>query len=233
MAKKVSFKRNQSLREFQRINGEIYNENDDRLYSLPDIMANQLRFTMRAIKGVRKKNKSRLENNLLIAFSWLMTLASRLHIDVEDSIWKRFPGYCPYCGGCPCKCRFRKVKPKKMVRLVRKDSKRPKSLAEFQEMVESIYPQGEKTLIDSTIHLAEEAGEVSEAIQIYYGEHKDSQFKDVAKEIADFACHFFNVASAAGIDIARGLAKQYKNNCHVCHKAPCICKFSYVAKFKS
>jgi hypothetical protein len=33
--------------------------------------------------------------------------------------------------------------------------------------------------------------------------------------------------------MAKELARIYYKNCHVCHKNPCECNFSFVARFKS
>src|SRR5690348_12818100 len=97
----VKFFHYHSLRDFQFFNKDVYSLPDDRMFSLPDLLSNQERFTMRAIKGIRKNNKRRLSTNLLVAFSFGMAVCNRLHIDIEDKIWYRFPGVCSYCGKKP------------------------------------------------------------------------------------------------------------------------------------
>jgi len=227
----VKFSIGGSLREFQDIIGRIYGVPDDRLYSIWDLLSNQERFTMRALKGIRKGDKKKLNANLMISFSWLMALANRLHIGVDDAVWHRFPMLCSYCGRRPCICR--KIHPGRRVPVIRKHSLRPHRLADFQKMFSTIYPPQSRTLAHAGVHLAEEMGEVSEVIHGYLGEHKHKQFEGVKNEVADFISCTFGVASSAKINVARELAKMYYRNCHVCHKAPCACTFSSVARFAS
>lgn len=100
-------------------------------------------------------------------------------------------------------------------------------------MFAKIYPPAGRSLADAGVHLAEETGEISEKICAYLGEHKNKQFEEIKNELADWISCFFGVANSAKIDMAKELTKFYKNNCHICHKAPCVCNFSFVAKFKS
>lgn len=160
-----------------------------------------------------------------------MGIANRLHLDVDDAVWRRFPMACSYCGKRPCACKA--IKPKQRARLSRKDSLKPSTLRAFQEMFAAIYPPSSRTLAGAGVHLAEEVGEVNEAVHIFLGEHKNTQFTDLTNEIADCVSCIFGVANSADIDVARGLADMYRNNCHSCHKAPCVCSFSFIAKFVS
>jgi NTP pyrophosphatase (non-canonical NTP hydrolase) len=100
-------------------------------------------------------------------------------------------------------------------------------------MFEEIYPAKTRTLADAGVHLAEEVGEVSEAIHNYLGQHKEKQFDDVKLEIADFISCALAVANSANINVAGALAEMYADNCHVCRKAPCICKFSDVVQLET
>ncbi|MFA4998559.1 MAG: hypothetical protein WC514_00840 [Candidatus Paceibacterota bacterium] len=225
------FPLNGSLSQFQNFNKEVYGLPDDRLFSLSDLLSNQERFAMRALKGIRKGDMSKLKSNLLISFSWLAAIAGRLHINMEEVTWRRFPSACSYCGKQPCSCKKTKITNRK--KIVVKNSLKPKSLAALQKMFSLIYPASSRTLSEAGVHLAEEIGELNEVIHFFSGEHKAKYFEEIKKEIADVVSCFFSVANSAKIDIAAGLAKIYGNNCHVCHKAPCVCNFSFVAKFKS
>lgn len=225
----VSFRKTGTISEFYRFLQHIYGEPDDRLYSIWDILTQQQRFTMRALKGVRKNDMDKLKLNLLIAFSW--SPANRLHIDIEDELWKRFPYMCSYCGKLPCECKLSKITRRKKVKVDEK--KRPHGLSGFQKMFRDIYPPESRTLADAGVHLAEEMGEVAEAIHNYLGQHLETQFQQVKEELADFASCIFAVANSANIDMAQELSKLYRKNCHVCHKLPCVCTFAGIANFKS
>ncbi len=228
---KISFSANQSIAEFQKMIENIYALPDDRLFSIHDILSNLERFTMRAIKGIRKGKREKIINNLLISFSWLGALSNRFHIDLEKAVWTRFPFVCSYCGKSPCVCKKEKIA--KRVKLTKKTANKPVSIAEFQMMFRSIYPPETRDLADSGIHLAEETGEVSESVNVFLGEHKANQFEKITQEMADWVSCLFGVANSAKINISKELVKMFANNCHVCHQAPCVCKFEFVYKFRS
>lgn len=225
------FTENGSLLSFQKIINEIYGLPDDRLFSLPDLVSNQERFTMRALKGIRKNDKNKLKLNLLVAFSWTMAIANRLHINIENIVWQRFPYACSYCGQKPCVCKkdkvIKRVKSKKSIKT------KPATLFAFQQMLAEIYPAKARTLSEAGVHLAEETGELTEAIYDFLGQHKNNQFDSVKDEMADYVSCFLGVVNSSGINVAKELSKMYKNNCHACHKCPCACNFSFVSKFKS
>lgn len=224
--------KNFTLPEFQNLINKIYSLPDDRLFSLWDLVSNQERFTMRALKGIRKDDTKKLTLNILVSFSWLMAIGNRLHIDVEKVIWERFSGTCSYCRKAPCICRknknIKRVKSNKS-----KSFSKPKTFEDFQNMFRMIYPPDKRTLPEVGVHLAEEMGELSEAIHIFLGEHRAKEFKDIEDEIADYVSCIFGVANSSNINVSKELFIMYKNNCHVCHKAPCVCNFSSVAKYKS
>lgn len=211
---------------------KTYSVPDDRFYSLNDLLINQERFAMRALKGIRKKDRTKLKKNLSVAFSWMMTIGNRLHIDVEDATLKRFPFACSYCKEAPCRCK-KNYKEKKKIKDVLNGRNDVLRLADIQEMFEAIYPSGRRTLEEAGIHLAEEIGELGEAILYYFGEHKKNQFKRIEIEIADYVSCIFGVANSANINMALELSKMFKNGCQVCHNIPCQCNFSFVGKYKS
>lgn len=226
-----SFKKTGTIGDFQKFILNIYGLLDDRLYSVWDLLVHNQRFAMRALKGIRKGNLKKLKINLLISFSFLMAVANRLHIDIEDELWKRFPRKCSYCGNAPCVCK--KIKPRSRVKLKIDNKFKPKTLAEFQKMFNDIYPLVGRTLAEAGVHFAEEVGEVSEAIHNFLGEHRQKLFDDIKLEIADYTSCVFGIANSAKINISYELAKIYRENCHVCHKAPCVCNFSRVAHIET
>ena len=227
----ASVNRSITIKKFQNFIKEVYELSNDRYFSLWDMLSNVERFTMRGLKGIRKGDKEKTKINLLISLSWFMSMVNRLHIDTEEKVWKRFPYLCSYCGSCPCVCKKNKVKKRQRVFIDNK--KRPKTLEEFQNMFNQIYPAKERTLDHAGVHLAEEVGEFSEAILTYRGAHKDDDFKIIELEAADlFSCQV-GVFNSLGISIAKELSVMFSKNCHVCKKAPCTCNFIDVIKFKS
>jgi NTP pyrophosphatase (non-canonical NTP hydrolase) len=227
----ASFSREGTIADFQRLISDIYSEPDDRMFSVPNLLSNMERFTMRAIKGIRKGDTEKLTLNLEIAFSWFMSIANRLHITIEDALWKRFPYHCSYCAECPCVCKT--IKQDRRLQADSSHVNKPHSLVDFQHMFQEIYPPSLRSLADAGIHLAEETGEVSEAVHVFLGEHKAEQFEDIRNEMADYASCLFGVANSSSIELATVLSDFFENNCHVCHGAPCECKFSSIAQFPS
>jgi len=224
----LAFKEHDTIHDFQSFVEKVYGLPDDRLYSIWDLLTQEQRFAMRALKGIRKGDNEKLKMNLMVAFSWLMAISNRLHLDVEEEVWKRFPGLCSYCGECPCVCK--KIKPSSRKEVKGEGQVRPRSLEETQKMFERIYPAKGRSLSDAGIHLAEEVGEVSEAVHNYLGQHEAGQFDEVKMEIADFVSCVFGIANSAPFDVARELAAMFDDNCHVCHKAPCECSFTDIAQ---
>ena len=227
----AQFLKSQSLEDFQEFIRLVYSLPDDRFYSLWDLLTHVHRFAMRALKGIRKDDQQKLQLNLLVAFSWLMAVANRLHIDIEKEVWQRFSARCPYCGKAPCSCK--KIKSHPVAMLSKVKVKPVTRLSDFQFMFEKIYPPARRTLADAGVHLAEETGEISEAVHHFLGEHLLKQFDAVILEIADCVSCIFGVANSAKIDVVVELEKLFHNNCHACHQIPCTCTFSEVATLKT
>ena len=230
MAGTYAFKEDSTIADFQQFVQDVYASTDDRLYSTQDLLTQVQRFMMRALKGMRKSDAVMLKTNLLVALSWFMAVCNRLHVDIEDEVWKRFPYVCSYCGKKPCVCK--QTKPASRISIKPDDRLRPKTLRGFQRMHEEIYPSSERTVFEAGVHTGEETGEIAEAVHNYLGQHKDEQFEQVRLELADFISCLFDVANSTGIDVAKELAAMFTANCHVCHKAPCACGFEKVAGFK-
>ena len=226
-----SFSKKGTISDFQDFASRVYALPDDRLYSIWDLLTQQQRFTMRALKSIRKDNIERIKINLLISLSWLMAIANRLHINLEEDIWKRFPAMCSYCGSSSCVCKTEKPVKRKKMKI--DNNLRPKNLKETQEMFTTIYPPSGRTLAEAGIHLAEEMGELSEAIHNLLGQHLKNQFKEIEIEMSDYLSCIFGVANSAKIDIAKELEKIFYENCHICHKAPCTCSFTFITELKT
>lgn len=227
----VRFHSTQSLADFQSLIARIYALPDDRLYSIWDLLAQQQRFTMRSLKGIRKSDPQKIKDNLLIASSWAMSVANRLHIDVDSELWKRFPGVCSYCTKKPCACKA--LKPNKRTKVRATKATKPPSLYQYQRLFSDIYPVNSRTMADAGVHLAEEMGEVSEAIHNYLGKHQEKIFEEISLELADYFSCVFGLANSANINMSEELAAFFDNGCHACHKAPCQCSFHFVSNFRT
>lgn len=227
----ASIKRDTTITKYQDFVREVYSLNNDRYFNTENMLTQIQRFTMRGLKGVRKKDREKIKINLLVALSWFISLLNQLHVEIEGEVWKRFPYLCSYCASCPCTCKNKR--PEKRPKLVGDETKRPKSLEEFQIMFKEVYPPKERTLEDAGVHLAEELGEFSEAILSYRGKHNDIDFENILLEAADLFSCYLTVFESVGINVAEELSKIFSDNCHVCKKSPCECSFEDIMGFKS
>lgn len=150
-----------SITDLLLINQKVYGLLNDRFFNSWEISSNQEKFMMRALKGIRKHDLKKVKLNLAIASSWYFSLMNRLHIDIEEAVWNRFPYLCSYCGHCPCVCK--KIKQTKRIKITRQGENRPKTIKGYQTMFEKIYPSNTRTAEEDGIHLTEEDGELSEA----------------------------------------------------------------------
>jgi len=112
-------------------------------------------------------------------------------------------------------------------------SKKPVTFNDFQVMFERIYPHSTRTLEHAGVHLAEELGELSEAMLAYRGRHEDVDFDNLIKEAADFLSCIIGVFNSMEVNIADELSIMFSDNCHVCHKMPCEFSFQSVMDFTS
>ena len=163
-----------------------------------------------------------LKFNLLVAAAWLFALCSRLHIDLEEQLWQRYPYYCPYCGQLPCNCKDWKGPRAKPIPPVKN---KPETLAAMQQMLEEIYPAENRTLEHAGVHWAEELGELSEAWHLFEGTHKKKYFKQIEIETADYFTRFLTVANSTGFNFAEEFYKLIPGKCHVCGEKVCVCNF--------
>jgi len=227
----ASIKRDTTITGYQDFTREVYSLNNDRYFNMEDMLTQIQRFAMRGLKGIRKNNQEKIKTNLLISFSWFISLMNQLHIELEEEIWNRFPYLCSYCASCPCSCK--ETKPENRQKMAGDEAKRPKTLEDFQKMFGKIYPAVGRSLEHAGVHLAEELGEFSEAILYYRGLHKDSDFERIRVEAADLFSCFMGVFNSINVNMAEELSNMFSENCHVCKKAPCECNFTDIMGFKS
>lgn len=209
-----------SLAGFQGLNSEIYLVVNDRNYSPAQMVSRVHRFVTRVLKLVRKGQTDGVGYHLSMALSWSFALANRFHIDLEKETWERFPGVCPYCGYAPCCCKERAQARKEVVA---DPAKRPATFREFQTMFREIYPAN--TLQESAMHLAEEAGELDEALEYFMGTHDDRLFAEVVVELVDAITNMCAVASCLNLDLAVEMEKHFSKGCSKCNEVPCGCRF--------
>jgi NTP pyrophosphatase (non-canonical NTP hydrolase) len=218
---------NSSLEDFQARNDAVYRQVNDRHYSAERMFARLHRHITHVLKAVRKGEQEKrpeayehIMYHLCMAFSWSLSMLNRYHINLADDMWRRFPGVCPYCGEAPCCC---KKRPKDRQKLVGKTrGQQPISFRDWQKMFAEVYPN---IVLVSAIHLAEEAGEVNEALHAHSATHQDDNFWKIVEELVDVVTNIFGVANCLKLDLAAGMAAYFSDGCPRCKKPVCECGF--------
>jgi NTP pyrophosphatase (non-canonical NTP hydrolase) len=218
--------------ELQLVVQRVYGLPNDRSFDISDLLNNVVRFAMRSVKSVRRVSAGfgdrseeyhRIIANACIAFSWFTSSVNRLHLDLDEAVWKRFAGYCSYCTGRPCRC------PQTGMAA---DMERPTSIGGYQQMFAEIYPPERRNLIEAIVHMAEEVGEFSEAVHTYRTRHNIDDLDAIALEAADYvSCVFGVFNSLPKASLEESLVSMFEHDCHVCTSAPCICGFSEVLEY--
>lgn len=175
-------------------------------------------------KDMRKERFDDLNRDLPDIFAWLCTFANKTSIRLEDAIWDKFPGVCPYClreEHCVCIAEGRDAYDKTRIEDYRQNiSKKPATFLEWSEMFRRIYGNVNTILSHASIgfHLMEEIGEVARDLR------KDDH-KSYRIEIADVFAWMLAIPmrmSKVGLDEMTWSV--YPGVCKICFKVPCICE---------
>ncbi len=90
-------------------------------------------------------------------------------------------------------------------------------LAEFQRLIESTFGERDRTrgVPSSVAWLAEEVGELAQAVRKGSHEHQVHEFADVLAWLT-------SLANQVGVDLTEA-AQRYANGCPRCGTVPCTC----------
>ena len=91
---------------------------------------------------------------------------------------------------------------------------------EFQEMMKRLYyhRDSERGVKGTYDWLADELGELGEALE---GKNKET----VEKEFADVIAWLASLATVTGIDLESAAINKYNGKCPKCQRSPCRCTF--------
>jgi diguanylate cyclase (GGDEF)-like protein len=175
-------------------------------------------------------------------FGWYCALANRLEINLDETLWEKYPGVCPRCLERVCDCE----EPPAIIDAERlaeiallKGHERPISLRQWQTQFAFTYrgPSGKLDVAASRERLAlvfsriaEELGEVAEAILLDRCIDHDVELV-IRNEMADLGAWIFALANnlqyvdttSSGITLADITWELYQGKCHRCKEIPCVC----------
>jgi pyrimidine deaminase RibD-like protein/NTP pyrophosphatase (non-canonical NTP hydrolase) len=178
------------------------------------------------------------ESHIAKAIAWWMALCGKVGIkSVEAMLWDKFPGVCSYCQKSPhdpdvcAEQKAASIGPRwEVLSNMGRDKDKPLRLRDWQRMFSSIYPaQQTEEYGPSFARLAEELGELAEAVRIFRSE--PGYFLSEAADVFAWLMHIQNIVdSKKGVKFdARGnaleiaMSKAYPNGCKDCGKRICVC----------
>jgi len=191
-----------------------------------------------SLASSKKKAGSNPETYIVKALAWWLTLCGKLGVkSVEDMLWDKFPGVCPYCQERrhnPDVCTERKAAsggpPWSQLAMLGAKGDRPKRLKEWQLMYSTIYPaQQTEDFGPSFARLTEELGELAEAVRVFRAE--PGYFLSEAADVFAWLMHIQNIVDSKsqvhstkrGDALESAFAKAYPDGCTACGKRQCAC----------
>ena len=173
------------------------------------------------------------------ALGWYFPLLAKFKVSsVEEIVFRKYPGVCPYCRLRPHQdyaCKTTQGTARTVNHVALRDeyeknaSKRPPGILEWQSMFQQVYP---RTIDDaraarSTLGLFEELGELAEAIRVF-----DRYPKYFAGEAADVFSYLMGLAnehmlleqqSDRTFSLEDEFIKRYPGLCVQCGCLVCVC----------
>jgi pyrimidine deaminase RibD-like protein/NTP pyrophosphatase (non-canonical NTP hydrolase) len=186
------------------------------------------------------KEKPGVDKNRQVskAIAWWLALCGKVGIkSVEDMLWDKFPGVCPYCQQHPHKqeiCAEKKAQnsgpPWSDLASLGATKKRPRTLREWQVMFNEIYPATQQSeFAPSFARLYEELAELAEAVRVFSA--VPGYFLSEAADVFAWLMNIQNIVDekAGRRNAFRGktlqdeFAKSYPDACRDCGAFVCRC----------
>ena len=167
---------------------------------------------------------------VLKSIAWWLALCGRLRVNsVEEMIWAKFPGVCPYCQRAPHikTCKSEGEFPKwEELRAIGSASQRPQSLGSWQRMFSGIYPTTRTAPLGRIYaHLSEELGELAEAVRVF--DVAPGLFLNEAPDVFAWILQIQNSLDQdhghLGDELERAFCKAYPDLCRYCAAETCQC----------
>ena len=209
-----------TVKEFQAMNNDIFSEANKK-YSDDHLFRKFFEVVCVMMELVRKDDLKKLPYQLARIYSWWNAIGNRFGLDLDEALWFKYPGVCPYClreANCYCTIEHPEIlyKDQTLRRLRMERSRQPKTLQEHQHLHQVLYGGQNKRImvIQIAAHLAEEAGEVS-------AEHRHQNMPGLCDEMADVASWIFALANRCDFDLAKAVWERYPFQCEACGNLPC------------
>jgi pyrimidine deaminase RibD-like protein len=185
----------------------------------------------------KKKSGVIPEQFVTKALAWWLALCGKVGIrSVEDMLWCKYPGVCPYCLKNPhepdeCKRIKKKSKDPDWKRLaeIGKASERPASLSEWQKQFNSLYKATDTDRFENTFgRFTEELGELAEAVRVV--EVAPGYFISEASDVFAWLMKVANIINFKRLDSDKAplvledeIFNAYPDRCLQCGYRICAC----------
>lgn len=190
----------------------------------------------------RQKRREPLDfpGALCKALGWYFPLLAKLNVrSVEELVFRKFPGVCPYCRTAPhdeMKCKLVKGTDDTVDHAALREkyrennARRPVTLDDWREMFATIYPRqlSDVTSGRSAIGLFEELGELAEAVRVFqrFPKYLAGEAADVFSYLMALATEYSLQEEMAGrekFSLHHEYLKRYPGICKQCGYHVCIC----------
>ncbi len=237
MPEEKLLERPRSVEGFQKMFRYIYYEVNERKYKKDDELIDRLMEEIACLtEYARKDRRAAFIRKTADIFSWHMGVCNRLGVDIQEALWRKYPGVCPYClkeKDCICGTEHPKIADAELkLRRLRRErrGREPKTLAGHQALHRRLYSWQHDCELPIIIvaHMVEEIGEVSYAHRHFVMAEdtvqKNRFWDNVCEELTDVLSWMFALANRLEFDLADTVWEYYPYECADCHEGPCICK---------
>ena len=199
-------------------------------------------------EAITDSNPTNLRKKIGSIFAWIFALANELDANIEDMIYEKFPGYCPYCCrtiNCECAYWTPKQQRKDKARECNeptdgKAHERPTRIQGWIEIWDIIFGAKYKKALSIAFVLSkllEESAEILAETDKVEGRTVDKNkeyYKKMMDELADFTSWLFAlIIKLEGKELENKtvpliLHEKFKDGCPWCpDKKICNCKTPY------
>lgn len=219
-----NLQRPKTLPEYQEMSRHIYGKINDDNYSSDHLVRRLLEEAALIMELARKDDRESLRAQLPRAFMWHLAVANRLGINLQETLWNKYPGICPYClreKDCLCGLEHPNIPNKEeTLRRFRRDrnGREPLTLEEHQALHQRLYAMQNNRifLIQTAAHIAEEAGEVSV-------EERKGNAAGTMNEMADVLSWIFALATRLKYNLHDLIWEVFPYECERCKQDACKC----------
>lgn len=223
---------------YVQVNHVYWNRN---FHLQPSAVLSHLVEVIGGLSGVasrKKKTGVDLDQYLAKSLAWWLALCGKLGVrSVEDMLWDKFPGVCPYCQQSKClgeECReMKKIRQGPdwdALETLGQKTERPSRLGAWQEMFTRIYPSHQVESAGATFwRLTEELGELAEAVRVFSAE--PGYFLSEASDVFAWLMHVKNnldserdvPVRSRGPRLEESVWHLYPDSCSDCGQSVCAC----------